>query len=142
MQQHIEVEYLELLNAHVAKFISVKGNSRSQSMCVEGNKVVQPTNKCQNVTPSVISNFFGSKTIYKKQDEIWNLLLEGLVLLIGKGFFPLSSCENIWMCKLVLNLDFMLVFPFQTTSSLKISFLPWLFNVWIFISNSNLMLYS
>jgi hypothetical protein len=111
-------------------------------MCVEGNKVVQPTNKCQNVTPSVISKFFGSKTIYKKQDEIWNLLLEGLVLLIAKGFFPLSTCENIWMCRLVLNLDFMLVFPFQTTSSLKISFLPWLLNVWIFISNSNLMLYS
>jgi hypothetical protein len=31
-------------------------------MCVEGNKVLQPTNKCQNVTPSVISIFFGSKT--------------------------------------------------------------------------------
>lgn len=70
MQQHIEVEHLELLNAHVANFISVKGNLRSQSMCVEDNKVLQPTNKCQNVTPSVISIFFGIKISYKKQDEI------------------------------------------------------------------------
>jgi hypothetical protein len=40
-------------------------------MCVEGNKVVQPSNKCQNVTPIINSYFFfGSKTLYKKQDEI------------------------------------------------------------------------
>ncbi len=70
MQQHIKVEHLEFLNAHVANFIGVKGNLGSQSMCVEGNKVVQPSNKCQNLTPSVISIFFGSKTLYKKQDEI------------------------------------------------------------------------
>jgi hypothetical protein len=70
MHEHIEVEHLELFNAHVSKFIGVKSNSRSQSMCVEGNKVVQPTNKCQNVIPSVIPSFFGSKTSYKKQDEI------------------------------------------------------------------------
>ncbi len=63
------------------------------------------------------------------------------MLLIAKGLFSLSTCENIWMCRLALRLDFKLVFPFQTTSSQKISFLPWLFNVWIFICNSNLMLY-
>jgi hypothetical protein len=34
MQQHIEVEHLEFLNPHVANFIGVKGNLRSQSICV------------------------------------------------------------------------------------------------------------
>jgi hypothetical protein len=27
------------------------------------------------------------------------------VLLIAKGFFPLSICENIWMCRLALKLQ-------------------------------------
>jgi len=41
------------------------------------------------------------------------------MLVIAKGFFPLSTCEKIWMCKLALKLDFKLVLPFQMTSNLK-----------------------
>jgi hypothetical protein len=66
MKWHVETKYLELINTHVVGFGDVKGNIRSQSRTVEGNKVVQPTKKCQKVTLGVIFTFFGSKTPYKK----------------------------------------------------------------------------
>jgi hypothetical protein len=70
MKQHVEVEHLELFNAYVAKFIGVENNLGSQSTSVDDNKVVQLANKCQKTTPRVIFTWFGSKTPYKKQDEV------------------------------------------------------------------------
>ncbi len=35
------------------------------------------------------------------------------MLLMTKGFFPLSTCENVWMRRLTLRLDPKMVFPFQ-----------------------------
>ncbi len=35
--------------------------------------------------------FFGNKIPYKKVDEVQKLFLEDLILLITKGFFPLST---------------------------------------------------
>jgi preprotein translocase subunit SecB len=58
-----------------------------------------------------------SKTPYKKQDETQKLFLEDLVLLMAKGFFPLSTCENVQMWKLALRLDPNMVFPFRKTLS-------------------------
>jgi hypothetical protein len=46
--------------------------------------------------------------------------MEDLVLFMAKGFFPLITCENIWMWMLALSLDPKLVFPFQMTLSKKI----------------------
>jgi hypothetical protein len=66
MKWHVETKYLELIYTHVVGFDDIKGNIRSQSRTVEGNKVVQPTKKCQKVTLGVISIFFRSKTPYKK----------------------------------------------------------------------------
>jgi len=67
-----------------------------------------------------IFTFLGNKTPYKKQNEVQKLFLEDLVLLIAKGFFPLSSCENIWMHRLALRLDPKLVFPFRKMLSSEI----------------------
>jgi hypothetical protein len=62
---------------------------------------------------TTILTFLGNKTPCKKQNEVQKLFLEDLVLIIAKGFFPLSICENIWMHRLVLMLDPKLVFLFQ-----------------------------
>ncbi len=56
-------------------------------------------------------SFFGSKTPHKRHDESQKLFLKNLMLLIAKGYFLLSSCENAWMHKLALRLDSKLVFP-------------------------------
>jgi hypothetical protein len=64
---------------------------------------------------SVISSFFGSKTPYKKQDDKQNLCMEDLVLFTTKGYIPLNIGENLWMCRLTLNLDPKLVFPSHKT---------------------------
>jgi len=70
---------------------------------------MQPTKKCTKVATRVISSFFGSKTIYKRHDETQKLFLKDLVLLTTKWYFPLNTCENVWMCKLALKLDSKLV---------------------------------
>lgn len=66
MKWHVETKHVELINVHVVGFGDVEGNIMSQSRTVEGNKVAQPTKKCQKVTLGVIFIFFGSKTPYKK----------------------------------------------------------------------------
>jgi hypothetical protein len=81
---------------------------------------MQPTKKQSKVALSVISTFFGSKTPYKKQDETQKLFLEDLMLLTAKGFFLLSTCENVWMQRLTLRLDPKVVFPFRKTLSIEI----------------------
>jgi hypothetical protein len=58
-----------------------------------------------------ISSFFGNPIPYKKHEECQKTFLEDLVLLIAKGFFLLSSCENIWMQCLALQVDPKIIFP-------------------------------
>jgi hypothetical protein len=42
------------------------------------------------------------------------------VLHTTKGYFPLNTCENVWICRLVLKLDPKLVSPSQKTLSEEI----------------------
>jgi hypothetical protein len=49
-----------------------------------------------------ITAFFGSTNLYKFGDEAQQIFVEDLVLYIYKGYMPLSTCENVWFCKLVL----------------------------------------
>jgi hypothetical protein len=37
------------------------------------------------------------------------------VLLTTKGYFPLNTCENVWICRLLLRLDPKLVSPSRKT---------------------------
>jgi hypothetical protein len=66
-----------------------------------------------------ISSFFGSPTPYKKH-ECQKTFLPDMVFLVAKGFFYLSSCKNLWMQCLALQLDPKVVFPFQKVMSEKI----------------------
>jgi hypothetical protein len=68
-------------------------------------QITQPTKKWSNVAFGAIFVFLRCKNPYKKQDEIQKLFLKDLVLLMAKGFFPLSRCENVWMRRLVLRLE-------------------------------------
>jgi len=81
---------------------------------------MQLAKKRFKITPGVIFIFFRNKTPYKKQDGPQKLFLEDLVLLTAKGFFPLRTCENVWMWRLVLRLDPKMVFPFRNTLSEEI----------------------
>jgi hypothetical protein len=56
-------------------------------------KAMVLTKKCQKAALGVISEFFGSKTPYNMM-RFKNLLLEDLMLLIAKCFFPFCTCEN------------------------------------------------
>jgi hypothetical protein len=47
----------------------------------------------------------GSKIPYKKQNETQKPFLEDMLLFIAKEFFPLSSCENVWMHRLALKFN-------------------------------------
>jgi len=73
----------------------------------------------KNLAPTTFI-FLGNKTPCKKQNEVQKLFLEDLVLIITKGFFPLSICENMWMHRLALKFDPKLVFLFQKMLSNEI----------------------
>jgi hypothetical protein len=55
-------------------------------------------------------SLFCEQFLKKKQDKAQKLILKDLVLPTTKGLFPLSTCENVQMWRLVLKLDLKLVF--------------------------------
>jgi hypothetical protein len=103
---------LNVIWTHVVELAYVESNSRSQSRSVEGSNVMQPIKKCQKVAPNANFTFFGSKILYKKQDEVQKLFLDDLMLLTTKGLSSLNTCDNIWMHRLALKLDPKLIFLF------------------------------
>jgi len=113
MKYHIEALHLKLLLAYVIEHFvhdSVTGSQKRNDEC---GRLMQLAKKCTKVTTRAISSFFGSKTLYKRHDETQKLLLEDLMLLIAKGYFPLNTYENVWMHRLALRLDSKLMFPIQ-----------------------------
>jgi len=59
--------------------------------------------------------FFGGATnLYKNYNEAQQFL-EDLVLYIFKGYTFLSTCENIWLHRLVLQQCPCVVFPFRSS---------------------------
>jgi hypothetical protein len=50
---------------------------------------------------STIISFFGSTNLYKNVNETQQRFIENLVLYICKGYKPLSTCENIWLRRLI-----------------------------------------
>ncbi len=98
MKIHVESEHLELLTTFVEEVVIVNNITRSQIVGAnEGCRAIEVAKKCSKVVPGVILAFFGIKIPYKKLDEAQQLFLEDLIMLTTKGFFPLSTCENIWM---------------------------------------------
>ncbi len=95
MKHHVEALHLKLLTTYVVECFVHDNVTSSQERSDEGGRLMQPTNKCTKVVARVISSFFGSKTPYKRHDEAQKLFLKDLVLLTTKGYFPLSTCENV-----------------------------------------------
>jgi len=62
-----------------------------------------------------ITSYFGASNPYKKFDEAQQQIFEDLVLYICKGYKPLSTCDNIWLKRLVLCFYSHVVFPSQAT---------------------------
>ncbi len=50
----------------------------------------------------VITSYFGATNLYKKSNEAQQRFLEDLILYTCKGDKPLSTCDNIWLRRLVL----------------------------------------
>jgi hypothetical protein len=91
MKIHVESKHLELLTIFVEEVVVVDNIASSQiPRANEGCRAME-------VVLGVILAFFGSTTPYKKLNKAQQLFLEDLIMLIAKGFFPLSTCENIWM---------------------------------------------
>jgi hypothetical protein len=111
MKHHVEALHLKLLMTYVVKCFVHDNVTSSQERSDEGGRLMQPTNKCTKVVVGAIFSFFGCKTPYKRHDEAQKLFPKDLVLLTIKGYFLLSTCENVWMHRLALRLDSKLVFP-------------------------------
>jgi len=58
-----------------------------------------------------IINFFGAINLYKKFDEHQQQFLEDLVIYTYKVYKFFSSCENIWLWRLLLSQHLCVVFP-------------------------------
>ncbi len=97
MKRHVEFEHFELVTTYVEQLVTTNNILGTQAMGDASYRIIQLAKKHSKITPSVISAFFGSTTPYKKQDEAPKFFLEELVLVTTKGFFPLSTCENVWM---------------------------------------------
>jgi hypothetical protein len=61
----------------------------------------------------VIIAFFGANNPYKKIDEIQQQFFKDLILYICKGYKALSSCENVWLQRLILQQCTCVIFPFH-----------------------------
>ncbi len=95
---HVESEHLELLTIFVEEVAIVHNITSSQiAHANEGYRAMEVAKKSSKVVLGVFLAFFGSKTPYKKLNEAQQLFLKYLIMLTAKGFFPLSTCENIWM---------------------------------------------
>jgi hypothetical protein len=107
MRSHVESMHLKLVTHRKLTIIKelVIAASHSQQF---GKKWFGPS-KC------VITPYFGVTSPYKKSDEAQQQFLEDLVLYTCKGYKPLSTCDNIWLKRLVLRLCSRVVFPSQTT---------------------------
>jgi hypothetical protein len=97
MKIHVEFEHFELLIIFVEEVV-VDNIARSQIVGAnEGYRAMEVAIKRSKVVLVAILAFFGSKTPYKKLDEAQQISLKDLIILTVKGFFPLNTCENIWM---------------------------------------------
>jgi hypothetical protein len=50
----------------------------------------------------VITSYIGATNLFKKFNEAQQQFLENLILYTCKGYMPLSTCDNIWLRRLVL----------------------------------------
>jgi hypothetical protein len=91
MKHHVEVLHLKLLTTYVVECFVHDNVIGSQERNDEGGRLMQPAKKRTKVATRVIFSFFGSKSPYKRHDESQKLFLEDLVLLIDKGYLPLST---------------------------------------------------
>jgi hypothetical protein len=59
--------------------------------------------------------FFGSINMYKFSDETHQRFMEDLVLFIYKGYKILSTCQQVWLHRLILCMCPQVVFPSQSS---------------------------
>jgi hypothetical protein len=71
------------------------------------------TKKRKNISPYLITKFFGNHWPYNKIGLMQYAFLEDLILYIIKGYHPLSLVENPWLRHMVLRQCSHVVFPFQ-----------------------------
>lgn len=90
MRKHAESEHGEVSSRYNVEIFA-------HCMSVHGAARKEPAKKQNRPTLGYISSFFGSKVPYKKGDEQQKFFLEDLVLLIAKGYYPLSSVDSLWL---------------------------------------------
>ena len=108
MKKHVEHEHQEVLSKYYREVLECRLIPPSL-----GEK--NASKKRDKVTPGAISSSFSSSVPYKKHNEQQKSFIEDLVLLIAKGYHPLSSVENIWLRRFALHRDPRVVFPSRGT---------------------------
>lgn len=83
---------------HVEVLSKYKADMQSREMA-EGRR---PSKKRKIITQYAITNCFGSKNPYKKEDMSQQRFLEDLVLYLAKRYRPLTIVENAWLRRLVI----------------------------------------
>ncbi len=108
VRTHVEYVHPKLVvrrKLAITKKLIVVVASHSQQY---GNKRSRPSG-------CVITSYFGATNPYKKFDKAWQQFLEDLIFYICEGYRPLSTCDNIWLKRLVLYLYPCVVFPSWVT---------------------------
>jgi len=108
MRTHVESAHPKLVVCRklaITKNLIVVVASHSQQ---SGKKQSRPSG-------CVITSYFGATNPYKKFDEAQQQFLEDLILYTYEGYKPLSTCDNIWLKRLVLYLYPCVFFPSWVT---------------------------
>jgi hypothetical protein len=76
-------------------------NVGTTSYAHQSAKNMKKSNACS------IVNFFNIKGPYKKTNHVQKQFLKDLLFYIAKGYYPLSSIENIWLKKVCPSFHFL-----------------------------------
>jgi hypothetical protein len=93
-KKHIDNEH----EAIVAKYVLHCKNENEAS--ISGH---EKSKKCKWATPFAIIEFFSNVWSFKSSNPLQLLFIEDLVLLITKGYVPLSTMESSWLWHLVMR---------------------------------------
>jgi len=98
MRKHVDNDHFHLLAKR--KFVL---SEKAIVKLFEIDHNQQYGKKRIGATDPAITSFFWSTNPYKNVNEAQQRFIEDLVLYICKGYTPLSTCENIWLRRLILR---------------------------------------
>lgn len=102
MKKHLDA-------AHLCEFGHYVTEAKAKATAVGESH--QKSKKRKIVQSSQIIDFFSSQQPYKKVEQLQINFITNLVLIIAKGYVPLSIVESQWLRRMVLQCNSKIAFP-------------------------------